>query len=37
VHAQLAAEAAEGGVRPGRVLEMHDLLFDHQDALNVEI
>jgi protein-disulfide isomerase len=32
-HAQLAAEAAEAAGAQGRFWEMHDLLFDHQDAL----
>ena len=32
-HAQLAAEAAEAAGRQGRFWEMHDLLLDHQDAL----
>jgi protein-disulfide isomerase len=32
-HAQLAAEAAEAAGRQGAFWEMHDLLFDHQDAL----
>ena len=32
-HAQLAAEAAEAASAQGRFWEMHDLLFDHQDAL----
>jgi Na+/H+ antiporter NhaA len=32
-HAQLAAEAAEAAHDQGRFWEMHDLLFDHQDAL----
>ena len=32
-HAQLAAEAAEAAASQGRFWEMHDLLFDHQDAL----
>ena len=31
--AQLAAEAAEAAGRQGRFWEMHDRLFDHQDAL----
>ena len=32
-HAQLAAEAAEAAGAQGAFWEMHDLLFDHQDAL----
>jgi Na+/H+ antiporter NhaA/predicted DsbA family dithiol-disulfide isomerase len=32
-HAQLAAEAAEAAGRQGAFWEMHDRLFDHQDAL----
>jgi Na+/H+ antiporter NhaA len=32
-HAQLAAEAAESAAQQGAFWEMHDLLFDHQDAL----
>ncbi|HVT70391.1 MAG TPA: DsbA family protein, partial [Trebonia sp.] len=32
-HAQLAAEAAEAAAEQGSFWEMHDLLFDHQDAL----
>ena len=36
VHAQLAAEAAEAASDQGALWEMHDLLFDHQDALNVD-
>jgi Na+/H+ antiporter NhaA len=32
-HAQLAAEAAEAAGAQGRFWEMHDLLFEHQDAL----
>jgi Na+/H+ antiporter NhaA len=34
-HAQLAAEAAEAAGNQGKFWEMHDLLMDHQDALNV--
>jgi protein-disulfide isomerase len=34
-HAQLAAEAAEAASEQGAFWEMHDSLFDHQDALNV--
>ena len=32
-NAQLAAEAAEAAAAQGKFWEMHDLLFDHQDAL----
>ena len=32
-HAQLAAEAAEAAHAQGAFWEMHDLLFEHQDAL----
>jgi protein-disulfide isomerase len=32
-HAQLAAESAEAAAAQGRFWEMHDALFDHQDAL----
>ncbi len=32
-NAQLAAEAAEAAANQGAFWEMHDLLFDHQDAL----
>ncbi len=32
-HAQLAAEAAEAAAAQGRFWEMHDLLLDHQGAL----
>ena len=32
-HAQAAAEAAEAAAEQGAFWEMHDLLFDHQDAL----
>jgi Na+/H+ antiporter NhaA len=32
-HAQLAAEAAEAAAAQGAFWEMHDLLLDHQDAL----
>ena len=34
-HAQLAAEAAEAANKQGKFWEMHDMLLDHQDALNV--
>jgi len=33
-HAQLAAEAAEAAAAQGAFWEMHDLLLDHQDALD---
>ena len=33
-HAQMAAEAAEAAGAQGRFWEMHDLLFQHQDALD---
>src|SRR4029077_15523944 len=36
VHAQLAAEAAEAVADQGAFWEMHDLLLDHQDALNAD-
>jgi Na+/H+ antiporter NhaA len=32
-HAQIAAEAAEAAARQGAFWELHDLLFEHQDAL----
>jgi len=32
-HAQIAAEATEAAAEQGAFWEMHDLLFDHQDAL----
>jgi protein-disulfide isomerase len=32
-HAQIAAEAAEAAAEQGAFWEMHDKLFDHQDAL----
>ncbi|HLI61175.1 MAG TPA: Na+/H+ antiporter NhaA [Solirubrobacteraceae bacterium] len=34
-HAQLAAEAAEAAGAQSRFWEMHDLMFEHQDALTV--
>jgi Na+/H+ antiporter NhaA len=36
LHAQLAAEAAEAAADQGAFWEMHDLLLDHQDALDVD-
>ena len=35
-HAQLAAQAAEAAGAQGRFWEMHDKIFEHQDALEVE-
>jgi Na+/H+ antiporter NhaA len=35
-HAQLAAEAAEAAAAQGAFWEMHDLLFQHQDALSAD-
>jgi Na+/H+ antiporter NhaA len=35
-HAQLAAEASEAAAAQGAFWEMHDLLFQHQDAFEVE-
>ncbi len=35
-HARLAAQAAEAAAAQGRFREMHDMLFDHQDALENE-
>jgi len=35
-HAQMAAEAAEAAAAQGRFWEMHDLLFEHQDALDLK-
>src|ERR1700731_3799029 len=35
-HAESAAEAAEAAGAQGRFWEMHDLLYDHQDALDNE-
>ena len=35
-HAELAAEAAEAAAAQGRFWEMHDLLFEHQDALRTK-
>src|SRR5699024_8690572 len=35
-HAELAAAAAEAAAAQGRFWEMHDLLFSHQDELELE-
>ena len=35
-HARLAAEAAEAAGAQGKFWEMHDMLFEHQDALEAE-
>lgn len=35
-HARLAAEAAEAAAAQGKFWEMHDIIFEHQDALEVE-
>jgi protein-disulfide isomerase len=35
-HARLAAQAAEAAGAQGRFWEMHDMLFEHQDALDAE-
>jgi protein-disulfide isomerase len=35
-HAEMAAEAAEAASAQGKFWEMHDLLFEHQDALRLE-
>ena len=35
-HAQIAAQAAEAAGAQGRFWEMHDMIFDHQDALEVK-
>jgi protein-disulfide isomerase len=35
-HARLAAQAAEAAAAQGRFWEMHDTLFEQQDALKVE-
>ena len=35
-NAHLAAEAAEAAARQGAFWQMHDLLFEHQDALSVK-
>ena len=34
-HAELAAEATEAAAAQGAFWEMHDLLFDHQDELEI--
>jgi protein-disulfide isomerase len=35
-HARLAAQAAEAAAAQGHFWEMHDMLFEHQDALEAE-
>jgi protein-disulfide isomerase len=35
-HARLAAQAAEAAAAQGRFWEMHDMLFEHQNALEAE-
>jgi protein-disulfide isomerase len=35
-HARLAAQAAEAAAAQGKFWEMHDMLFEHQDALEPE-
>lgn len=35
-HAKLAAEAAEAAAAQGKFWEMHDVLFEHQDALEAD-
>ena len=35
-HAQIAAQAAEAAGAQGRFWEMHDTIFEHQDALEVK-
>jgi protein-disulfide isomerase len=35
-HAELAAQAAEAAAAQGRFWEMHESLFDHQDALDFD-
>ena len=35
-HAQQAAEAAEAAAAQGQFWEMHDVLYEHQDALELE-
>jgi protein-disulfide isomerase len=35
-HARLAAQAAEAAAAQGRFWEMHDMIFEHQNALDVD-
>jgi protein-disulfide isomerase len=35
-HARVAAQAAEAAAAQGKFWEMHDMIFEHQDALEVE-
>jgi len=35
-HAQIAAQAAEAAGAQGKFWEMHDMIFEHQDALEVK-
>src|SRR5215468_5191513 len=35
-HASLAAQASEAAGAQGKFWEMHDMLFEHQDALELE-
>ena len=35
-HAQQAAEAAEAAAAQGLFWEMHDMLYEHQDALELD-
>ncbi|HMF88543.1 MAG TPA: DsbA family protein [Gemmatimonadaceae bacterium] len=35
-HARTAAQAAEAAAAQGKFWEMHDMIFEHQDALEVE-
>jgi len=35
-HARMAAQAAEAAAAQGRFWEMHDMLFEHQDALEAQ-
>jgi protein-disulfide isomerase len=35
-HARVAAQAAEAAAAQGKFWEMHDMLFEHQDALELE-